>query len=216
MIEAACFDLDGTLLVGRSAERRLTSWLARRHELRAQSLARSLARAATLPWRGTGHALRSNKLHLAGVSAPALHVLAARFVESILVPALNPRVLEEVARARAAGARLFLLTGAPDVIAGAVSRHLSFDGHLGTRLEVREGRFTGELAGPHWFGPTKVRGVAQLAARWGFDPAHAWAFADHEADVPFLSVFGRPVAVNPHPGLRRAAVQKGWEIIAGG
>lgn len=213
MKRAAIFDLDGTLLRGASAERRLLAWLARRGSLKARAVVRSLARAATLPWRGASHALRRNKVYMAGLTVSAIAEDLDAFVESELAPAFNQFVLKEVTDARASGARLFLLTGAPDFIAREVSRRLALDDSLGTQLEVVGGTYTGRIQGPHWFGQTKVQGLARLASLWGFDPAASCGFADHDADVPFLSALGRPVAVDPHAGLRRTAVDRRWEIL---
>ena len=84
---------------------------------------------------------------------------------------------------------------------------------MGTRLEVRDGRYTGEVVGRAVYADEKVRAARRLLDEAGLDPAACAAYADHETDVALLESVGHPVAVNPRPGLLRVAGERGWPVI---
>jgi len=210
---AAVFDLDGTLIRGTSAERLLVPYLARRGLLGARQFAAALATALTIPAVGRTRALRRNKRYLAGVEVGLLHHHLPRFLTDVLEARCCPSVLKRMETLRDAGHSVYLLTGAPDFIAEALVRRFGMTGGIGTPLAVHEGRFTGRLAGTHYFGRNKVLGVGELVRRHGLDLPHSFGFADHVEDIPFLECFGHPVAVEPDAGLGRHAEGRGWEIL---
>lgn len=214
MRPAAVFDLDGTLLVGTSAERLLVPYLLRRGVIGPRQLLRAAARASATPVLGVTRALRRNKQYLAGVERAAVVDLMPDFLARCLDPRWRTCLLRRTEALRAEGRPLYLLTGAPDFIADVVRRHLGFAGAVGTALEVRQGRYTGRLAGPHLFSEGKVAALARLARAHTLDLPRSVGFADHTSDVAFLTCFGHPVAVAPDGGLRRHAHRRGWEILS--
>jgi hypothetical protein len=98
-------------------------------------------------------------------------------------------------------------------MADLLAHVLAFDGGLGSRLEVIDGRYTGRAAGPFNYREGKVRSMRALAEREGIDLAASYAYSDSESDLPMLRAVGHAVVVNPDPDLRRIAVAEGWEIV---
>ena len=90
---------------------------------------------------------------------------------------------------------------------------LSFDGALGARSEVVDGRYTGRAAGPFTYREGKSVAMRELAAAEGIDLAASYAYSDSESDLPMLRAVGHPVVVNPDAELRRVAREEGWEIM---
>jgi phosphoserine phosphatase len=90
---------------------------------------------------------------------------------------------------------------------------LGFDGALGARSEVVDGRYTGRAAGPFTYREGKAEAMRQLAATEGIDLAASYAYSDSESDLPMLRAVGHPVAVNPDSELLRVARAEGWEIM---
>ncbi len=213
MNPGAIFDLDGTLIKGTSAERLFLPYLHRRGVLGTRQWIALLASACTVPVRGWTMAMRRNKRYLTAVDVGQIRDLMPDFVRTVLEHHFCAAVVRRLEQLRNDGYALCLLTGAPDFLAEAVAQRLGAVEGLGTRLEVRNGRFTGRLAGPHYFGRMKVSGVEELAARHRLDLQRSYGFADHVHDIPFLQCFGHPVAVEPKPGLARHARRHGWEIL---
>src|SRR5207244_10268389 len=90
---------------------------------------------------------------------------------------------------------------------------LAFDGGLGSRSEVVDGRYTGRPAGPFNYREGKVLSMRELAEREGIDLGASYAYSDSESDLPMLRAVGHPVVVNPDADLRRIALAEGWEFV---
>jgi phosphoserine phosphatase len=86
-------------------------------------------------------------------------------------------------------------------------------GGIGTRSEVENGVYTGELNGPFCYGEGKVEAMKNLASWNGYDLAQSYAYSDSASDLPMLDVVGHPVAVNPDSKLERVARRNGWPIV---
>jgi phosphoserine phosphatase len=98
-------------------------------------------------------------------------------------------------------------------MADLLARVLVFDGGVGSRLEVRDGRYTGRAAGPFNYREGKVASMKELAVREGLDLASSYAYSDSESDLPMLRAVGHPVVVNPDQELTTIAKTEGWEIV---
>src|SRR3712207_9128871 len=98
-------------------------------------------------------------------------------------------------------------------MAEALARVLAFDGGLGSRSEIVEGRYTGRPDGVFVYGEGKAQAIRELAAREGIDLAASYAYSDSESDLPMLRAVGHPVAVNPDRELERVAREEGWRIM---
>jgi len=210
---AAIFDLDGTLVRGTSAERLLVPWLARRGVVGWPQLASALGRLARLPVRGATVALRRNKRWLTGVRVERVLEHIDQFLDEVLMPRICPVVASQLIQEKSRGARIWLLTGAPDFVGRAVASRLNMDGAVATGLAIRDGCFTGEISGRHVFAAAKRDALHDLAREEAVDLAASSGYADHGSDVHFLECFGRPVAVRPDRRLARTARLRGWDVL---
>jgi HAD superfamily hydrolase (TIGR01490 family) len=120
------------------------------------------------------------------VSLIAEHSLAGRDV--VIVSASGTEVVEPIGE----------LLGADDVVA--------------SRLEVVDGRYTGEID-YYAFGKEKARAIRRLAEERGYDLDACYAYSDSVTDVPMLEAVGFPHAVNPDRDLRREAASRGWPVL---
>lgn len=96
---------------------------------------------------------------------------------------------------------------------GPIARDLGIEHLVSTKLVVEDGVFTGETDGPMLWGRYKARGVRAFAAEHGLDLGESYGYGNGYEDVAFLSSVGRPVALNPHRGLREAAGRLGWPVL---
>jgi phosphoserine phosphatase len=90
---------------------------------------------------------------------------------------------------------------------------LSFDGGLGSRSEIVDGRYTGRPAGPFNYRDGKLQSLRELAGSEAIDLSASYAYSDSESDLPMLRAVGHPVVVNPDADLRRIAREENWEIV---
>lgn len=128
------------------------------------------------------------------------------YVESEVAPAAE-RAIE---RHRAAGERVVLLTASTQYVAEVVARSLGMDA-LCSRLEVRDGAFTGRIE-QLCYGEHKVAIAERYAAEHGLDLDACSFYSDSFTDLPMLERVGEPIAVNPDARLGVVARRRRWPV----
>jgi HAD superfamily hydrolase (TIGR01490 family) len=213
---AAFFDLDKTLMAGSSgihfARAAFESGMISRRRL-----ARDVFENLRFRLRGStderaDDVRRRVGQMIAGVRVRDLERLTPRVLSGVL-PRLYPQMLERAYAHQDAGLPVYILTAASQEMADLLALVLAFDGGIGSRSEVVDGRYTGRPAGPFNYREGKVASMREVAAREGLDLDASYAYSDSESDLPMLRAVGRALVVNPDPVLRRVALQEGWEVI---
>jgi HAD superfamily hydrolase (TIGR01490 family) len=213
---AAFFDLDRTLMTGSSgvffAKAAFESGMISRGRL-----LRDLYENLRFRLRGStderADSVRERVGQLiADVPVRDLERLTPRVLAGVL-PRIYPEMLARAYEHQEQGRRVYIVTAALQEMADLLARVLVFDGGLGSRLEIRDGRYTGRAGGPFNYREGKVVSMRELAACEGIDLAASYAYSDSESDLPMLRAVGRPVVVNPDQELTRIARSEGWEIV---
>ncbi|MEK6607396.1 MAG: HAD family phosphatase [Myxococcota bacterium] len=148
-----------------------------------------------------------------GMPEDRLVTLADELFEEVIKPAIFPGSRDLLAKARAAGIRTVLVSGALDFTIRPLAEHLGADDCIANRLEFLGGRATGRMLHPVVAGASKAGIVRDYCARHGLDLAASHAYADSASDYPMLAVVGRPAAVNPDLRLRRLAREFQWPVL---
>jgi HAD superfamily hydrolase (TIGR01490 family) len=209
-VRAAFFDLDHTLIIGRSTERIFVRRLLREGELSARQIIRYLAQFAREP-RLTGGYFRRNKMYLAGKSLARIREVAGAAAAEALKQ-LSPRGRQRLEEHHQAGRLTVLITGTLDILAEPLSRTLPIDVVLATRMGTEDSHLTGEVLGLYPRGENKRVLMEELAASRGLELGESFAYGDDWHDLPMLEAVGHPVAVNPCRSLKRVALERGWPI----
>lgn len=149
---------------------------------------------------------------IADVPVRELERLTPRVLAGVL-PRLYPEMLQRAYAHQEAGRQVYIVTAALQEMADLLARVLVFDGGIGSRLEVLDGRYTGRPAGPFNYREGKVVSMRELAEREGLDLTESYAYSDSESDLPMLRAVGHAVVVNPDAELTRIARGEGWEIV---
>jgi HAD superfamily hydrolase (TIGR01490 family) len=163
-------------------------------------------------------------LRIAGIQERALSLIRGHSDEEFtrvaeatwsrrITKRLFPEVVELLDAHTARGDRVFVLSASPQRLVDVIARELGLAGGMGTRLEMRNGVFTGELEGTLLRGPEKLVAATKRANELGEPLEQASAYADSMADLPLLEAVGHPCAVNPDQALHREAVRRGWPIV---
>ena len=213
---AAFFDLDRTLMAGSSAfqfgRAAYKAGLVNRRALARDAWENVLFRLRGSTDAGTD-ALRARiGALLEGVRVRDLQRLAPDVLAGVL-PRLYPRMLAIAYEHQDAGRPIFICTAASQEMAELMAIVLTFDGAVGARSEIIDGRYTGRPAGPFTYREGKAQALRELAQAQGIDLAASYAYSDSESDLPMLRAVGHPVVVNPDAALARAAREEGWEIM---
>lgn len=142
------------------------------------------------------------------------------FVAGLVRAHIAPEARALVARHRAAGDALALVTASNAFITAPIAEELGIPRLIATEAEQdATGRFTGRPRGTPSFREGKVARVLEWldAERPGEAAAllaDAWFYSDSHNDLPLLEKVGRPVAVNPDPSLAAVAAARGWPVLA--
>jgi len=93
-----------------------------------------------------------------------------------------------------------------------LARDLGIPHVLCTRLEVRDGLFTGSVLKPTCYGDGKASYARELAAARRIDLERSYFYSDSHEDLPLFAIVGNPRPTNPNGRLREIAVKRGWPI----
>ncbi len=149
---------------------------------------------------------------IAGVRVRDLERLSPRVLSGVL-PRLYPQMLERAYAHQDSGLPVYILTAASQEMADLLARVLAFDGGLGSRSEIVDGRYTGRPAGPFNYRDGKVLSMRDLAEREQIALDQSYAYSDSESDLPMLRAVRHAVVVNPDAELRRIALEEDWEVV---
>jgi HAD superfamily hydrolase (TIGR01490 family) len=217
-VEAAFFDLDKTLLPGSSLFP-----LAREAYRQRYFTLRDVARMTVYQLRyqvvgteiqGAMEQARAKTLELiAGRPREEVIEFGRSVAREELLPRLYPQAVELMLRHKQAGREVYIASSSPEDYLALLAEELGIDGVIGTRAEVVEGKYTGELDGPMVHGPEKAARVEQLAKERNIDLARSYAYSDSVNDLPMLELVGNPVAMNPDYRLASTARRRGWQVI---
>jgi len=213
-IPAAFFRVEGAVVPCTAAF--TAAWLGANSQRVGQRIARVGAVAASLPFLG-GEARRAARLTwlgLRGTSDDRLEILGEEFFETWMRDRVRPKAVELVARARAEGRRIVLVSDNLDVVVRHLADRLEADELLCNRMEMRDGRATGRLLDPV-ISRLGGRQLQELAERRGLDLEASSAYGAHETDAALLSAVGLPCALHPDRALRRVARDLDWPVVEG-
>jgi HAD superfamily hydrolase (TIGR01490 family) len=213
---AAFFDLDRTLMAGSSGlhwarAARGAGLLTRRRMVR-YGWENVKFRLQGSTDSATDRVRREVGEMIAGQRVVDLQRLAPKVLAGVL-PRLYPQMLEVAHAHQDEGRRVYICTAASQEMAEMLAHVLSFDGAVGARSEIVDGRYTGRANGPFTYREGKAQAVRQLAETQGIDLAASFAYSDSESDLPMLRAVGHPVVVNPDAELLRVAREEGWEVM---
>ncbi|HEY5791412.1 MAG TPA: HAD family hydrolase [Gammaproteobacteria bacterium] len=212
----ALFDLDNTLLAGDS-DYLWGCFLAREGLVDAASHERENLRYYHDYQAGRldiHEFLRFALRPLADHDPRLLEALRARFVAEMIAPIVAPGAPALLARHRARGDRLAIITATNRFVTAPIAALLGIDDLLATEPEQVDGRYTGEPAGIPCFREGKVLRLQAWLAETGMDLADSWFYSDSHNDLPLLEAVTHPVAVDPDPQLRETAAARGWEVLS--
>ncbi|MGW0532097.1 HAD family hydrolase [Streptomyces sp. NPDC003032] len=213
----AFFDVDETLIAGKSMFRFLAFYLEAKGEEPAtyRQLSGELFGMAAMG--ATREDINRAYYRLyAGESERRLARLGAQwFVRESRDEAfwLSASVAEH-ARLRRRGVETVLVSGSFFACLDPIAEKLGVSDVLGAPVVVRDGRLTGEITEP-MIGNGKARAARDWLARRGVAPEHCAAYGDHVSDLPLLETMGVAVVVGDDPQMMRLAEQRGWPRLPG-
>lgn len=148
---------------------------------------------------------------LAGVDEEALRAECVEWYDAMVREHISADARREVERCKSEGMLVAILSASTPYATWPLARELGIDHVLCTRLEVRDGKFTGQCV--HLcYGNGKVAAAEAWAAAYEVDLDRSVFYTDSVSDLPMLERIGEPRIINPDPRLRLLAGRRGWPV----
>ena len=140
----------------------------------------------------------------------------ARYMQTIIGTAIQPKALALVQAHQAAGDEVVIVTATNEFVTRPIATAFGVKELIAIELaRDAQGEFTGEIAGTPSFREGKVARVqAWLAARQlDWLSVETVFYSDSINDLPLLEKVTHPVATNPDAALRAIAKERQWRIL---
>jgi len=141
----------------------------------------------------------------------------AEFMRTRIAPMILPAARALVCRHLDAGELCAIITATNSFVTAPIARAFGIEHLIATEPELKDGRYTGRVAGTPSFRTGKLvrldEWLAGLGRRLG-DFETSTCYSDSHNDLPLLERVTRPVAVDPDETLAREAARRGWETIS--
>jgi len=213
-VAVAFFDLDRTILAVNSA----SLWI--RRELRQGHISRAFALKGAwwvtlyqLGFANMDTVLARAMSTVRGLEEREIDARTVRFYDEEVRHQVRRGARDALARHKARGDKLVLLTSSSAYLSRPFVRDLALDDFLCSRFEVEGGHFTGAPDGPLCFGAGKVAHARAFVDKHGESLADATFYTDSASDLPMLEAVGAPVVVHPDVRLARIARARGWPVV---
>lgn len=136
------------------------------------------------------------------------------YVEKHVKPMVLPKALELVAKHRALGDTLMIITATNRFVTAPIAELFGIPHLLATDPEIKNGRYTGEVSGTPCFQEGKVVRLQEWLDANGMSMEGSWFYSDSHNDLPLLRRASHPVAVDADQYLAREAEEHGWPHIS--
>ncbi|SHN19163.1 HAD-superfamily subfamily IB hydrolase, TIGR01490 [Pseudomonas asturiensis] len=211
----AIFDLDDTLIHGDSAslwsrEMVRLGWVEDEAFL---SLDQELMNAYSQGKLAMEEYMAFSLTPMAGRTVEDVAEAVAHFIEAVIEPLVYHEARQTIARHKAAGDRLLVISATGFHIVSPVAAHLGIDEVLAIDLDVQEGQFTGLTEGILTYREGKVLRLKEWLRVQDEILEGAFFYSDSRNDLPLLKRVDNPIAVNPDPTLRAYAQEQGWPVL---
>jgi HAD superfamily hydrolase (TIGR01490 family) len=138
----------------------------------------------------------------------------ARFLAEKIEPVILPAGRELLSRHRARGDTLVIITATNAFVTAPIADRLGVAHLIATEPELREGRYTGRVAGVPSFREGKVARLQAWLDSHGESLRGSSFYSDSHNDIPLLGRVDHPVAVDPDESLAIHARERGWPVIS--
>ncbi|MBT8139334.1 MAG: HAD-IB family hydrolase [Gammaproteobacteria bacterium] len=209
----AFFDFDGTIIYGYSAFTFIREQV-KRGDVSAREFA-ELAAAMTsfgLGSIGFSSMMVITSQFMRGMSEASYIEFAEQLHEKYISRLIYPESRALIEAHERKGHTVAIISSALPYQVEPAAKNLGIEHVLCSRLEVKNGKFTGSVERPTCFGPGKVTAAKELATRFGVDLQDTFFYSDSDDDLELLKAVGKPRPLNPNRKLTAIAERHGWPI----
>ena len=149
---------------------------------------------------------------IGGHDVKEIRIIGEQIYSEFVSPSIWQGTIELAKEHLSSGDEVWLVTASPEDFANLIAERLGFTGAIGTKAEVKDGKYTGNLSGKLLHGKEKAIAIAELTKVRGINLKDCFAYSDSHNDLPLLSAVGHPRAINPDAKLRIIAFAQSWPV----
>lgn len=149
---------------------------------------------------------------VAGWDVATVREIVADTLHNVVDPLVYDEAVSLIEEHKAAGRDVVIVSSSGADVVDPIGEMLGADRVVATRLEIAEGRYTGDIE-YYAYGPEKAHAIEELADARGYDLAECFAYSDSITDLPMLEAVGHPSVVNPDKELRKVAEERDWPVL---
>jgi putative phosphoserine phosphatase/1-acylglycerol-3-phosphate O-acyltransferase len=129
-----------------------------------------------------------------------------------LAKSIYPEARALVAAHFAKGHTVAIVSAATPYQVNPIARDLNIEHVMCTRMEVKKGRFTGNIIEPACWGEGKAHAARVLVDQFDLDLSKSYFYTDSAEDLPLLDIVGHPRPMNPDTKLSALAFEREWPV----
>ena len=148
----------------------------------------------------------------AGWDVATVREIVAETLHNIVDPLVYDEAVSLIEEHKLAGRDVVIVSTSGTEVVEPIGEMLGADHVIATRMEVADGKYTGEIE-YYAYAEEKANAIRALAEERGYDLEESYGYSDSSTDIPMLDAVGYAHAVNPDRELRRAAASKGWPVL---
>jgi HAD superfamily hydrolase (TIGR01490 family) len=149
---------------------------------------------------------------VAGWDVSTVREIVADTLHNIVEPLVYDEAVQLIEEHHAAGRDVVIVSASGTEVVEPIGEMLGADHVVATRMEVKDGKYTGAIA-LYAYAEEKANAIRALAEERGYDLAECYAYSDSITDVHMLEAVGHPFVVNPDKELRRVANDRDWPVL---
>lgn len=149
-----------------------------------------------------------------GKTQDEINEIILPFVKRIIEPMINIFALKLIHDHRDKGHTILLASATNELIVKPIAQRLDINHVIGTKVEFKDNKCSGEFIPPSALGKGKLKLVeAWMRAHQYSNFSGATFYSDSINDLPLMEAVEFPKAVNPDIKLEAIANERGWEVI---
>lgn len=129
-----------------------------------------------------------------------------------LATEIYPEARALVAAHLAKGHTVAIISAATPYQVNPIARDLNIEHVMCTVMEVKDGKFTGNIIEPACWGEGKAHAAKELTKEFNLDLKKSFFYTDSAEDLPLLEIVGNPRPMNPDTKLSALAYQNDWTV----
>lgn len=149
---------------------------------------------------------------IGGHDVKEIRIIGEQIYSEFVSPSIWQGTIELAKEHLSSGDEVWLVTASPEDFANLIAERLGFTGAIGTKAEINDGKYTGNLNGKLLHGKEKAIAITELTKVRGINLKDCFAYSDSHNDLPLLSAVGHPRAINPDAKLRIIAFAQSWPV----